>query len=258
MTSDGTSNQKCPHCEKGRGIVPCIGCQNVFCLTHFKQHREELSIEFEQIVSKRNTFYQTLDPIFQDKNFANIDVLNQVDQWEKETIKEVMDIANVTRQNIQQHIKDVKNIMKKRMDDITMELQERMEKQNYVEHDIELLNFSVEKLRKDIEDMANMNNIHIQIEKIDWQSIIAVLKDRTDAPKIEKQLEPLNVNQNVDKPSLLKPKTYSSTPHKCHTCGIETWQKKIAHVVDISCVVGIQNDIVQENSDIRRKKNKFY
>jgi hypothetical protein len=92
--------------NKGIGIFKCQGCSNVFCHKHASEHRVNLSKQLDEIAHEHDQLHQL---IHQDNNNYH-PLINQIDQWEQNSIKKIQQIAGSIRQEIVQYIKSQKGI----------------------------------------------------------------------------------------------------------------------------------------------------
>lgn len=107
MTSLNTSCIKCAN--KGIGIFKCQGCSNVFCHKHASEHRINLSNQLDEIVHEHDQLHQL---IHQENNDDYL-LINQINQWEQNSIQKIQQTAESIRSNIIQLIKSQKGTEKK-------------------------------------------------------------------------------------------------------------------------------------------------
>ncbi|UJR27786.1 hypothetical protein I4U23_009058 [Adineta vaga] len=217
----------CPDCDKQEGIVPCLGCKKIFCVKHFQTHRQNLSIELENVVTRRNIlqeyYYETIVPTF---NPTKFDAWNTIDEWEQEMKEQIRRTADETRKQLDTIAKQAQNKIEQQLNTITEIIQQKMEHENFIEEDIEKLTHQIDQ----IDDGIQNNKYHPQIEvvsqPIDWKSSIQVKLLTDNNSKDEKQ-EPLIAPSSITPPVITtKPEYPRSIQRKCFTCGTDTWQKE--------------------------------
>ena len=85
----------CPNCDKQEGIVPCLGCKQVFCVKHFQSHRQNLFVELENVVTRRNTlqehYYNNVASTF---DATKLDAWTGIDEWEQQIHEQVRRTAD--------------------------------------------------------------------------------------------------------------------------------------------------------------------
>ncbi len=92
---------KCFSCKKPirTFICQCQGCSKEFCSNCLTKHVQELSQEFDQIENDHDQFKQKIN----EKKINNpntILFIQQIDQWEKDSINKIKEKAEELRQNL--------------------------------------------------------------------------------------------------------------------------------------------------------------
>ncbi|CAF1463320.1 unnamed protein product, partial [Adineta steineri] len=81
----------CFTCTKEKITYPCKGCSKEFCLIHLTEHQQILNEELNHITNEYNEFKQRINE--QKQNPQNGLLINQIDQWEKNSIEEIQQKA---------------------------------------------------------------------------------------------------------------------------------------------------------------------
>jgi hypothetical protein len=116
-----TSN-RCSLCEKGTGAYNCIGCKAYFCWKHFESHREELFKEMEILIESRNGLREKIDTQTQQKkNFRN-PMLLKIDDWERDIVNKVNQVAQQARQQVSKFLNTKKMEMNTQFDTLCKNL----------------------------------------------------------------------------------------------------------------------------------------
>ena len=98
---------QCTKCgSKGIGIFKCQGCSNVFCRKHASEHRDTLSQQLDEIVHEHDQLHQLINQ----ENNINHPLMNQINQWEQNSIEKIQKLAQTIRQEIVQYIKSQKGM----------------------------------------------------------------------------------------------------------------------------------------------------
>ncbi|CAF1087601.1 unnamed protein product [Adineta steineri] len=216
----------CPDCDKQEGIVPCVGCKKIFCVKHFQVHRQNLSVELENVVTRRNTlqeyYYNTIAPTIDPTKF---DAWTKIDEWEQELKEQLRKTADDARKQLDIYSKQSRTQIESQLNQITDNIQQKMERENFIEEDIEKLTHHIDEIEEGIENKKYYPRIEIISQPIDWKSSIQVKLLVENEPKIEKPEEP-STPSSVTSIVTTKPKYPPSIQRKCDTCGTDTWQKE--------------------------------
>jgi len=96
------SKAPCATCgNKAVGIFRCEGCLQVFCRKHLNEHRDLLSHQLDEIVLEHDTLQQTIVENKSTKNNQH-PVLKQIDEWEKNSIRKIQQLAEEARQQLKE------------------------------------------------------------------------------------------------------------------------------------------------------------
>jgi hypothetical protein len=129
-----TSKILCGICNKGKGTFKCEGCSKVFCPKHSIDHRSELSKQLEEIELAHDLAYKTL--IQQTQNLRQHLLIQKVDQWEYQAIEKIRQMADVARNNLHQSITEHAGDIKKKLQELSDELRQGREDNDYLEIDL--------------------------------------------------------------------------------------------------------------------------
>ncbi|CAF1400807.1 unnamed protein product [Adineta steineri] len=154
----------CFICNKEKITYPCKGCSKEFCLVDLTEHRQILSNELHHITNEYNEFKQTINE--QKQNSQNFPLIEQINQWEIESIDKIQQKAQEYREIV---IKSSQTCF----NDIDMKLKDLNEqiKQMQIENEFNEtgLNYLRNQLIEIKEQLNNPSDISI---KKDSQSII--------------------------------------------------------------------------------------
>lgn len=89
----------CIKCEKTGGTVLCNGCNKILCFKHINEHYLEIEKDFEDLIYQENEFENNIL-----KNDDSHQLFYQIDQWKKDKIEEIKQIAKQTKENLKQLI----------------------------------------------------------------------------------------------------------------------------------------------------------
>ena len=221
----------CPNCDKQEGIVPCLGCKQTFCVKHFQIHRQNLSVELEHIVSRRNALQEHyFNNVIQTFEPNKIDVWMDIDQWEVQLHEQVKRTADEARKRLSDFSHQSQVKLEQTLQQMTEEIQQKMERENFMEEDITNLTHQIDQLEDDLSHNRYHPQIHLVSQPIPWDTVIQVKNEEEQQPSNNEQNEkvPTPPPEPVLGQSVAshRPKYPPSIQRKCYTCGTETWQKE--------------------------------
>ncbi|CAF1176878.1 unnamed protein product [Rotaria sordida] len=185
-------------------ITSCHGCALNFCRKHFDEHREKLDHDFDNIINRRDgilhhfqaSVYHSLNPLDND----NVQVLlKQIDEWQAKTIEACYRVADNARMKIEKLFKEVKtnDHINKQVNELSKELKEQQDLENFIETDLERWKKQLEELEKDISKFAEMpRNITIEIQMINWENMIKFSYISNSEEIIDNQLALMNTRDD--------------------------------------------------------------
>jgi hypothetical protein len=87
---------QCITCGKEKVTSKCSGCFQDFCYNHLGDHRQELNKQLDEIEVNRDLLRQSLTQQIERAN--NNILIQQIDQWEQNSIKIIQQTAERARQ----------------------------------------------------------------------------------------------------------------------------------------------------------------
>lgn len=228
----------CPNCDKQEGIVPCLGCKKIFCVKHFQIHRQNLSIELEDVITRRNLlqeFYSNrIVPTFEP---ARLDAWTSVDEWEQAMKLEIAKTADQARKQVEVHAQESRAQMERQLSQMTETIQQKLERENFMEDDIANLSKQIDQIEDIIQNKKYLPPIEVVSSPFDWNAAIEVklIVEKEATTKKRDEQQPV-IPPAVTEPSVVaKPKYSPSVQRKCFTCGTETWQKECKCCAHVYC-----------------------
>jgi chromosome segregation ATPase len=161
---------RCIICEKDRATAKCSGCLEDFCFNHLAEHRQQLGKQLDEIDDKRNIIGQTLTE--QTTNPQKHFFIQQINQWEKDSIDKIKQTAEEARQVLLKHTGEHINKIEIKLTTLTKELKQIREENDFNEID---LNEFKEKLKQLEEQLNNPSNISIRQDSSPFINKISVL-----------------------------------------------------------------------------------
>jgi hypothetical protein len=156
MTSS-TGKTRCILCDKDRATLRCGGCLQEFCYKHSGDHRQELTKQLDEIEVNRDLFRQSLIQQIEQPN--NHILIQQINQWEQESIKKIQQTAEETRQILFKDTDRYVHEIETNLSKLTDQLRDCRQEDDF--NEINLGQFQ-EKLDRLTEELIQLRNISIQ------------------------------------------------------------------------------------------------
>ncbi|CAF1130705.1 unnamed protein product [Adineta steineri] len=154
----------CYTCNEEKITFHCKGCSKEFCLTDLTEHCEILTSELHSITYQYNEFQQTINE--QKQNPHNHLLIEQIDQWEIESIDKIQQKAKEYRENVTKSFQACIN-------DIEMKFKDFDEQIKQIQKENECNEISLDYLRNQLKEMTEeLNNPSKIFIKEDSQSFI--------------------------------------------------------------------------------------
>ncbi|CAF1372679.1 unnamed protein product [Adineta steineri] len=164
------SRVKCSICNKANATCLCSGCSKDFCFQHLTEHRQILHRQLDEIINNHDQFQQTI--IQQKQNPLNSSLIQQINQWEKNSVHQIQQTAEECRQTLmkltQKSINDVENKFVK----LSQNLKEVREENEF--NEIDLNNFQL-KLTQITNEFLQPANISIRQDSQEFIKKISII-----------------------------------------------------------------------------------
>ena len=167
----------CQECD--RGSYRCDGCRELFCDYHFSIHRQDLTQRFNYLTIQYSSLKDILALPPSDESLTeNTDTINKINQWEIDTIRQVKEIAEETREKLR---RQSDNVLPQRVRTEFQQLAEQLQQcqriNDITESNIEQLTTKFDNLKLQIDDSLLSTN-DIRITSIDWTKYLQIIKKR--------------------------------------------------------------------------------
>ena len=129
-----TPANPCFTCGKLTGRVKCEGCSKIFCLNDFEGHQQELSKQLEEVEVIRDLFRQSLTEKITDSRKHPL--IEQIDEWENESIDKVRQTAEEVRQILTKHTAELNTKLEDRLSKLTNQLRQSREAKDFFETEL--------------------------------------------------------------------------------------------------------------------------
>ena len=163
----------CRECD--RSSSRCHGCRRSFCEYHLSEHQNTLTQQLHDLTAEYSNVRQILAlPPSYESLTESTELINKIDQWETETIRQVKEIAEQTREKI-----------RRRSDTLTTErfgpelqqlhdqIQRNQRDNNLTETEIQQLTTQLNDLKIQVETTL-LATADIRTTPIDWNKYLQI------------------------------------------------------------------------------------
>ncbi|CAM4966788.1 unnamed protein product [Rotaria socialis] len=156
MATAAINSKQCFICKKEKSnLYPCGGCSEKFCNIDLPKHHQEHVVELEKIATDCDTFQQSISEQQQDLNHRPL--IKQVNEWERDSIMKIKQIAEDSRQRLIKLTDDnIAEIMKE-LNQFIAGLRKRRDDDDFNEIYLNNLRVLLEQLKKKLERPLNVS-----------------------------------------------------------------------------------------------------
>jgi cell division protein FtsB len=163
------------------------------------KHHDELAQQFQLLMDVRNQVKQSLD-ISQSAslNGKQVSCLIEIDEWERETIQRIQQVAANARKNVNElitiHIKEISD----RFEQTSVHIQQRQKEGDYLENDIERIKKQLDQLKNDIKHVNEKIRVDSTMSNnIEWDTLIYIVEEELPSKVTFESVQ--NVNKATKK-----------------------------------------------------------
>jgi hypothetical protein len=131
MAAPTTGRTQCVRCGKNRCTSKCIGCLKDLCHNHLNEHREQLGQQLDEIEANRTMFQESLAE--QMKKPQDNPLIQQIDIWERDSIKKIKETADTAKQSLIQQISEHYKQIDMKLNTLATQLRESREDNDFNE-----------------------------------------------------------------------------------------------------------------------------
>ncbi|CAF1060909.1 unnamed protein product [Adineta steineri] len=164
------SRAKCSTCNKANATFFCAGCSKGFCFQHLTEHRQILHKQLDEIINDHDQFQQTI--IQQKQNPHNSSLIQQINQWETNSIHQIQQTAQQCRETVMKLTQKSINDVEKKFIELSQKLKEIREENEF--NEIDLNSFQL-KLTQITEEFLQPANISIRQDSLAFIKKISVI-----------------------------------------------------------------------------------
>ena len=141
----------CFICNKQKTTYLCRGCSKDFCLPHLTEHRQTLSQQLGEIENDRDQFQQNISE--QKQNRQNYPLIEQINQWEQNSIDKIKQTATECREILIEYINEIEN----KFLQLTQQLKDIREENEFNEIDLDHLKNKLTQLTQEFNQPSNIS-----------------------------------------------------------------------------------------------------
>ncbi|CAF1182103.1 unnamed protein product [Adineta steineri] len=137
------------------GILPCLGCQQIFCYQHIGEHRQYLADQLDTVVvNERNNLVEIISKLEENCDEYTMQQVKEIDDWELKSNELIRQVAENVRRQLHRMALEECDHLRARFGLLSTELNDKREAENYFEKDIEVLRHKFKQLKYDIENIS--------------------------------------------------------------------------------------------------------
>ncbi len=147
----------CSACNKNRAGYACRGCSKDFCLEDLIKHNQLIGEQYDIFQNECDQFRQTL--IDQKEKPTDNSLIQQINQWEQESIKMIKTTAKECRETLMKHAKTSINDIETRLNQLFNQIRQVHHEGEF--NEVELDQFKIQ-LKKMVDELNRPSNITIR------------------------------------------------------------------------------------------------
>ncbi|CAF4372093.1 unnamed protein product, partial [Rotaria sp. Silwood2] len=182
MATENESNL-CSICNKPSAKYFCTGCKKFFCRKDFKEHEQQLSIEFDhEIVRSHDELLEEIQKL-EKSNYLSLNLFDQIEQWKNATINKVKKAAEKVQHELIELIEKQRITIIKQLEPIAKEIRCLREEENIVENDIDRLRQKINEIQQKLKQFTQKDTnktIIVNNDEIDWNRLIYIRQQQQD------------------------------------------------------------------------------
>jgi prefoldin subunit 5 len=153
------NRMRCFTCGKENAITKCEGCSKTFCFNDFGNHRQELNKNLDEIETNRDLIRQQLNE--RTKEPKTHPLLQQIDQWESESINKIKQAAEENRKSVFSFITKHNNRLENKLNELTDQLKQSRQENDFIEVNLDQWKKQLTQIQ---EELIKPSNIEINYD----------------------------------------------------------------------------------------------
>ena len=167
----------CSSCTDRPSVTSCEGCGQKFCSTCQSNHRNELSLQLDELFNRRNELVVTMNTQIPATDDTDPPCLVDINRWQDDMIANINRIASRARQSARQMLRAASQDFRSKLDNISHDLSKRQKTSGYVEGDLERIRQQLSQLEDDLKRVCQPIRIETS-NTINWDSLLVVVPNR--------------------------------------------------------------------------------
>ncbi|CAF0947840.1 unnamed protein product [Adineta steineri] len=164
---------QCFKCNKDKITYPCEGCSQRFCLIHLTEHQQILNDELNHLINDYDQFKQRINE--QKQNPQNASLIEQINQWEKNSIEIIQQKAQESRETVIKCTQTFFNDIEKKFNDLSEQINEIHAENEFNEIN---LNYLRNQLIEITQELNNSSNISIERHSQSFINEISIISSK--------------------------------------------------------------------------------
>ena len=154
----------CVRCNRNKVVYRCEGCSQAFCFEHLEDHRQEFNSQLNAFKRDHDHLQQKFAQ--QRKNPPKHVLIQEINQWERNSIDLIQETAEEARQSLRNCIADNKEWIADKFTEFSDELKTTQKENNFNE-------IHVNRLRRKLKLLEEQLNMPLNISvRYDFSSFI--------------------------------------------------------------------------------------
>lgn len=148
----------CVTCGKQKATSKCVGCLKDFCSNHLAEHRQLLNRQLDDIEVQRDSILETIHQQT-NKNLQTDLFIQQINQWEHESIQKIKTTAEEIRQIVSIHASENVDPRKDKLNKLTEELRRSRDNDDIFESNLQKWKEELEQIKERLSKPTTSNII---------------------------------------------------------------------------------------------------
>lgn len=145
--------------------MSCLGCPNLlYCSVHFKQHRDNLNVDLQQLTDRCNEFREEIDS--KRKNSQEYPLLKTIDEWEKASINKIRQLAQQTKEELLRNVDNFIPQVRDQLETLRTNIHQDPDDCEFVDIDIKNWTQELERLKSLLNNPPDLNIREVPTEFI--------------------------------------------------------------------------------------------
>ncbi|CAF2102155.1 unnamed protein product [Rotaria magnacalcarata] len=171
MATAAINSKQCSICKKEKAnLYSCEGCSEKFCSQDLPKHHQEHVLELEKIATDCDTFQQNISE--QEKDLYHRSLVKQVNEWERDSITKIKQIAEDCRRKLIKLTDDNIAEIKKKLNQFITDFKKIRDDDDFHEIHLNKLRLLLEELKKKLQQPLNVSILEKRTSFINKISII--------------------------------------------------------------------------------------